>query len=194
VTLHARSGLSLGRDWKHMTEIILFRFFSILITIGLNNLPAPDHAWSSSSVFRNDFIQSLMSLTEFRQIFHFLHFNDNNEQQQSDDPLFKIRPLLDELSVQCKANWNLARELSIDEMDISFKGLHRFKVSISFYFFSFLFSFFFLSDYFSSWDRRESLTKGLVMVFLFMHCVILMVMFLLSILSLILNGKETIME
>ena len=84
-------------------------------------------------IFENPFVSKLKTLTRYHQIFRFLHVANNYI--ETDDPLHKVRPLLDLLMIQCKRNWNLSQEVSIDEMDVGFQGLHRNKVCFYFHFF-----------------------------------------------------------
>ena len=56
----------------------------------------------------------------------FLHINDNTKYKKKGEPghdaLFKIRPFLEPLIRNFKAQYTLHREISVDETMISYKG------------------------------------------------------------------------
>lgn len=64
----------------------------------------------------------VMSRNRYELISSFLHFNDNTEMKATDDPLFKVRPLLDIIDPLYTKHYCPQRELSIDESMIKFKG------------------------------------------------------------------------
>ena len=74
----------------------------------------------------------MMPRDRYEAILSFLHFNDNSNQipggVQSQDRLFKIRPLLDLLEPKFSELYHPKKELSLDEMTIAFKGRSMMKL------------------------------------------------------------------
>ena len=68
----------------------------------------------------------IMSLTRFEQIYRFLHLCDSDKEvvagQPGYDYLFKVRNLLDLLSLHFLSQYQTHEELSVDEAMIPFKG------------------------------------------------------------------------
>lgn len=68
-----------------------------------------------------------MSRDRFLLIKRFICFNETT-QNDSVDPLIKIRPLYDAIRKSCKENWISEEKLSLDESMISFNGRHSGKI------------------------------------------------------------------
>jgi hypothetical protein len=105
-------------------------FIAVSIAIGLTNSAKPSLAWNVDDIFANKFAQETMTLIEYEQIKRFLHCADNTTNDQ--DPLHKIRRMLEMLKASCKRCWNLNQAISVDEMDIAFQGMHRNKERITY--------------------------------------------------------------
>ena len=82
--------------------------------------------WNRSWPFSNDNFCSVMSLKSFGLILKFLHLNDSATQpargEAGYDKLYKVRPFLDILLSNFKANYTPSQMLSIDESMIGYKG------------------------------------------------------------------------
>jgi len=73
--------------------------------------------------------RKIMASQRFESILRFLHFVYNNSvlPWKDRDRLFKIRPVIEELVCQFQQNYTLAREISIDETMVKFKGRKFFR-------------------------------------------------------------------
>eukprot|EP00731_Ephydatia_muelleri_P013981 Em0007g1291a len=94
---------------------------SIVIAMGLVGLPTQRSYWSSQLPFRNENISTIMSSRRFELLLKFFHISSPPDQPLP-DKLQKIRPLLDTVVKNFKAAYVPAKNLSIDESMISFKG------------------------------------------------------------------------
>ena len=113
-----------GVEWKKLNVAEFNVMMGILIALGLNNCIAPRKLWGNNPVFHNEFVSERMPRDRFLAILRFLHISDNADvSAATSDCLYKVRWLMDQVNKQCKANWNLGRTISVDEIDI---GLFHF--------------------------------------------------------------------
>ncbi|TKS75693.1 PiggyBac transposable element-derived protein 3 [Collichthys lucidus] len=68
-------------------------------------------------------VADTMTLNRWEAIKNSLHFN-NNERQEEGDPLFKIRPLVTQLTSKL-VSIPMSEKLSVDKQMVPFKGRHR---------------------------------------------------------------------
>lgn len=101
-------------------------FFGINLLMGLTKKPSYKDYWSSQMHIRDQFISSVMNRDRFSYLLSCIHLNDNILQPKKGTPdfdkLYKIRPLLDSLSVTFLNCYNPGPSQSIDESMIRFKG------------------------------------------------------------------------
>ncbi len=71
-------------------------------------------------------------LRQIRRLMCLYDHRDNAREETKKDPLFKVRPLLDELNRQAKKMWLPGKFVSVDEQTIGFKGKHGLKLRISY--------------------------------------------------------------
>lgn len=102
------------------------QFLGINILMGIKKLPSYRDYWSSICEMRDTYISSKMPVNRFGWYLSKLHVNDNSLIKSRNEPgfdkLFKIRPILDILTVTFKSCYNPTRIQSIDESMIAFKG------------------------------------------------------------------------
>ncbi|KAE9542300.1 hypothetical protein AGLY_003427 [Aphis glycines] len=102
------------------------QFLGINILMGIKKLPSYRDYWSSICEIRDTYIASKMPVNRFGWYLSKLHMNDNSLIKSRNEPgfdkLFKIRPILDILTVTFKSCYNPTRIQSIDESMIAFKG------------------------------------------------------------------------
>ena len=125
-----------ARAWHPVEPNELSAWLGMAVSNSLHPYP------SMKSYFRDDFAFSLpqmkdvMSLTRFEQIKRFLHLADRSQEKpprtEGYDPLFKVRPLLSALQEKSTALYHPGQMVSIDEMDIAFKGRSQHKSRIKF--------------------------------------------------------------
>ena len=97
-------------------------------------LAVPEHTNFQSAYGERttlDILKEAMSLNRFEQLLRYLHCADNNRDDKT-DPLHKIRALLTCVNKNCKSNWVISAICAIDEMDIGWRGLRKYKERITY--------------------------------------------------------------
>ncbi|XP_050516199.1 piggyBac transposable element-derived protein 3-like [Diabrotica virgifera virgifera] len=101
----------------------LITFLGLNIFMGHYKLPNWRHYWSNSEDLKTAIVPAAMSRDRFDAILSNLHINDNtNINTQTQDKLYKIRPMIDKLNENFSRYYKGTRELSVDESIILFKG------------------------------------------------------------------------
>ncbi|XP_058801241.1 piggyBac transposable element-derived protein 4-like [Phymastichus coffea] len=94
-------------------------FLGINILMGIKKLPSYRDYWSENPQVRDSYISSLMTVNRFSFFLPHIHVNDNSKEPKKGDPnddkLYKVRPLLDELSRTFKESFNPGKHQSVDE-------------------------------------------------------------------------------
>ncbi|CAK1592409.1 unnamed protein product [Parnassius mnemosyne] len=75
-------------------------FFSVEIFMGIIQLPAYVDYWSKD--FKVDCVINVMCLKKYQLIRRYLHFNDSEVENESNDRYYKIRPLFDKIISNCR--------------------------------------------------------------------------------------------
>jgi len=111
---------------RHFSRSELLRFFVLVITMGIVDLPSVKDYWSTSWPFNTPHFSKLLSRDHFLLLLKFLHLADNTKQvargQPGYDKLFKLRLFMDPLICSFKEMFIPQQQLSIDEVIISYKG------------------------------------------------------------------------
>ena len=111
---------------RHFSRSELLRFFVLVITMGIVDLPSVKDYWSTSWPFNTPHFSKLLSRDHFLLLLKFLHLADNTKQvargQPGYDKLFKLRPFMDPVIRSFKEMFIPQQQLSIDEAMISYKG------------------------------------------------------------------------
>lgn len=115
-----------NKPYKPTTAKELHTFLGINLLMGIKRtLSYRDH-WSSAPDLHDPFISNLITVNRFGWLLSHLHINDNNLQPDRKDPyfdkLYKVRPLVNELSATFAASYLPTEFLAIDESMIKFKG------------------------------------------------------------------------
>ena len=86
---------------RHFSRSELLRFFVLMITMGIIDLPSVKDYWSTSWPFNTPHFSKLLSHDCFFFLLKFLHLAGNTKQvargQPGYDKLFKLRPFMDPL-------------------------------------------------------------------------------------------------
>ncbi|XP_044740939.1 piggyBac transposable element-derived protein 3-like [Chrysoperla carnea] len=90
--------------------------------MGYHQLPSIKNYWSTDKDYDVPFVRNIMTRTRFETILSNIHINDNTFITNSNDKLYKVRPLIDILNEQFKHYYYGSRELAVDEAMILFKG------------------------------------------------------------------------
>jgi hypothetical protein len=124
------------RTFKKLERKGLCAIIGVLIYMGVGSLGAYKEywtpranaeqygvAWTGSAFVQED---SGVSLNTFENFLRFVHFEDVNAAPDPSSPgydrAWKMRRYLSMFAENCRAGWTVAKELSIDEMMIRFKG------------------------------------------------------------------------
>ena len=76
------------------------KFLAMLLFMGICHLPAVDDYWSVQ--LRYDLIADVMSVNRFKCLKRYIHFTDNNNEQNDEDKFWKVRPLSEMFRGQCR--------------------------------------------------------------------------------------------
>ena len=114
-------------SWQATSSREMKAFFGIAIAMGIVRLPKLHDYWRQKEwLFRMLSFAEVMPRDRFMQIYRYLHVSDDTQfvprGHANHDPLFKVRALLDLMQTRFRTLYNPARELSIDESMIPFKG------------------------------------------------------------------------
>ena len=124
-TLRPRSRV---HQWRKFLFSIpeLLKFLALTIVMGLIDYPRLEDYWLTSWPFATPTFSRVMSRDRFSLVMRFLHLNDNSKYVRKGelgyDAVYKLRPFLDPLLRHFEKMYQPARELSIDESMIGFKG------------------------------------------------------------------------
>ena len=77
-------------------------------------------------------IRGIRRWRHFRRFFTLTDYRDNPKEKQKEDPLWKVRQLIDELNKQAKDMWIPGKFVAIDEQTIGFQGASGMKLRISY--------------------------------------------------------------
>ena len=114
------------------------------------------------------YYQKLMSEDHWRDINSHLHFIDESEDKNENDPLYKIRPLIDHIIRKSQKLYSPKQGLTIDESMIKFRGRSRFKVYMPLKPIKYGFKAYVLSeastDYMLNWSLHEGNKNTLISI------------------------------
>lgn len=120
-----------SKNWNDVTLDEMKAFIGCLIVMGIHQLPALKHYWSSDPFLRVESIASVMTANRFKKIIENLHCNDNDTQPLKSDPNFdklhKIKPLLEFLNEKVRKVYKPSGVITVDESMIPFKGRYVLK-------------------------------------------------------------------
>ena len=106
-------------------------YVAMLIVMGIKKQPRVWMYWSTDPMFNDAWISGVMTKTRFYKLNQYFHLRDTSATpargHEDYDPLYKVKPLLDDISETFKQNFQPGREVSVDEAMISFKGRLYFK-------------------------------------------------------------------
>ncbi|KAF0040514.1 hypothetical protein F2P81_006412 [Scophthalmus maximus] len=112
------SAQELGDSVKTSTEEIE-DFLSILVFMGFFNFRSLEDYWHHESRF--NVIADIMPRKRFQLLRRFIHFNDNQQCNESPDRFYKVRPLSEMLREQCLLIQSTYKH-SADEVMVAYRG------------------------------------------------------------------------
>lgn len=119
------------KNWTDVTLDEIKAFIGCLIIMGIHQLPALKHYWSSDPILRVEAVASVMTANRFKKIVENLHCNDNELQPPKTDPKFdklhKVKPMLDRLNEKIREVYKPSDVVTVDDSMIPFKGRYVLK-------------------------------------------------------------------
>jgi hypothetical protein len=137
-------------DFIAFDHIKVYKMIGVLFTNGLTPKPQFDNWFCSedkepllgSNLISNALrrknlatgktIKAARRWKHFRRYFTVADYRDSPKEKQKNDPLWKVRELLDELNKQAKDMWVPGKWVAIDEQTIGFQGASGMKLRISY--------------------------------------------------------------
>ncbi|XP_050456469.1 piggyBac transposable element-derived protein 4-like [Cataglyphis hispanica] len=106
--------------WKDTSICEMYAFLALTMLMPrVKKLDLKEY-WSTDGTLKTDVFRRTMARDRYMMLLQMLHFNDNNV--QSDDPLIKIRPIIDILKNSFSQSFYPYKDLCIDESLMLFKG------------------------------------------------------------------------
>lgn len=120
------------RHWKPIDMQALRAFVGILLNMGLLKKHSIESYWDSAHYSQDTpCFRRVFTLRTFLLILRFFHASDSELEDQtrdqrgrSSDPTYKFKFVLDHLNQRWSDEYNLSRDISIDETIVGFKGRH----------------------------------------------------------------------
>lgn len=120
---------SRAKKWRAVTREEMKSFLALMFLMGIIKKPEIAMYWSTDPMLATPFSQSVMTRNRFQAIWSFFHVNDNALREENcQDRLYKVRPLLDELLERFRDLYTPGKELSLDEGMLKWRGRLRFRV------------------------------------------------------------------
>lgn len=113
--------------WKPTNDAEMRQFLGIVLSMGLNKVPHINDYWSKKSLYRNDYIASVMKRDRFLLLLKFWHFSDDTPNINNTNKLRKIQDLTIMLNNRFQAVLTPGKYLVIDESMIPWRGRLQFK-------------------------------------------------------------------
>lgn len=112
--------------WTETNRDEIKVMLALIVLMGIIQLPEIRAYWKTDSKFDLPYFKDAMPRDRFLSLLAYLHFVDNDD-EEPDDSLRKIRPLLDAINENCQAAYVPEQDISIDESLFKFKGRLRIK-------------------------------------------------------------------
>eukprot|EP00986_Skeletonema_menzelii_P001102 scaffold298_cov130-Skeletonema_menzelii.AAC.5 len=124
----------------------MFKFIGFFMANGVCPRPQLEQWFSDNWILGNSAMKNVMekkcrdgttisAVDRLRQLRRLMCMYDPRvdiREETKKDPLFKVRPLLDELNTQARKMWRTGKWVSIDEQTLGFKGKSGLKLRISY--------------------------------------------------------------
>lgn len=112
--------------WRETTIEEMKAFLGLHVLFGIKQLPSTRLYWSENALLGVPEVKKIMPRNRFDKLTEYFHLNDSTKSLPREDPaydkLFKIRPLLDVVTVKCQSEYLPGRDVSVDEAMVKFKG------------------------------------------------------------------------
>ena len=117
--------------WSPIDIAELKAFLGLMVTLSVVPLPSHKLAWTTHRLFRHPAFGETMTRTRFEKILKYFHVGDVTSNpprgQPGHDKLCLVRSVLEQVLEKCIGNYMPAKESSVDEAMIAYKGRLSFK-------------------------------------------------------------------
>lgn len=111
-------------SWRPLAVPELKVFLGLLLHMGIISCSRIEDYWKTSRLFNFPIFREQMSRNRFLVIFRCLHFTS---EENSDDPLIKIRKVIDHFNKKMDETYYPGKELSLDESMVLWRGRLKFR-------------------------------------------------------------------
>lgn len=117
--------------WKPTTRSEIYRFFGVILHMGMKHQPSMRSYWSNDPRFSDAFVKKCFTRDRFEMIKTSLHVVNPNDfspaqlkKMQKDDSFWRVSPYLEHLCDAYQRYYVCDQDFDIDEVCIGFKGRH----------------------------------------------------------------------
>ncbi|XP_030609340.1 piggyBac transposable element-derived protein 4-like [Archocentrus centrarchus] len=116
--------------WRDTTAEDMKKFIGMLLFMSVVHLPKLSDYWRKGTAFQVPFPATIMPRDQFMSILSCIHMSDPEEDKIQEekkgtrdyDRLHRVRPLMDLISMRCKAIYHPRQHLSVDERMVATKA------------------------------------------------------------------------
>ncbi|XP_046142146.1 piggyBac transposable element-derived protein 4-like [Osmia bicornis bicornis] len=116
---------SRGKKWRDASISEMYQFLCVTMLMPRMKKLSLREYWSTDEMLKTNIFRQIMARDRYMLLLQMLHFNDNNI--TNDDPLTKIRPVVDKLKISFSQSFTPYENLCIDESLLLYKGRCYFK-------------------------------------------------------------------
>lgn len=113
-------------EWTPTCPKEIIKFLGLILLMGHVEKDSIQEYWSTDELVETPIFRKVMPRDRFKMILKFLHFSNNSDKLNRDNPfydrLWKIREIFDMINESYKEAYNPAENLAIDEVIVKFKG------------------------------------------------------------------------
>ncbi|XP_030591067.1 piggyBac transposable element-derived protein 4-like [Archocentrus centrarchus] len=127
-------------NWTKINPEEMKKFIGLLIFMSVLRLPKMSDFWRRETIFHVPFPATIMARDRFMAILSNLHITDPKQDKINEakrgtgdyDRLHWVRPLMEMISLRCKAVYHPRQHISVDERMVATKARLRFKQYMKF--------------------------------------------------------------
>ena len=116
----------LDRRWHPTSPEEMMASVGVNIIMGIDHKPEISNYWSADEYLGNEGVKKVFPRERFEALTRYLHLNDSEampgRDQPAYDPLYKVRPLIQLCRRTFLQHYTPAKEMSVDEAMIRYKG------------------------------------------------------------------------
>lgn len=113
--------------WTPVDKAEIYRFLALIGWMGLVKLPAIRDYWRSDNLYSVPLAKTIMPRNKFELILKFIHFSDNEDLENGQDRLYKLRNVMNKFIYNYQQVYTPGQKVCIDESLIPWRGRLIFK-------------------------------------------------------------------